>query len=201
MEVLFRGAEAVIKLIDNNKILKERIKKSYRIREIDEKLRKSRTKRERKILEKASRLIDVPKILNKEEDFKIEMEFIEGQRLSDFLDSFSEKKQKKIMEKVGQIIAKLHKEDIIHGDLTTSNMILKEDKIYIIDFGLSFISKRIEDKAVDLHLIKQSLEAKHWRNFKNLFEWLVKSYKENYEKAQEVLERLKKVEKRGRYKK
>lgn len=201
MEVLFRGAEAVIKLIDNNKILKERIKKSYRIREIDEKLRKSRTKRERKILEKASRLIDVPKILNKEEDFKIEMEFIEGQRLSDFLDSFSEKKQKKIMEKVGQIIAKLHKEDIIHDDLTTSNMILKEDKIYIIDFGLSFISKRIEDKAVDLHLIKQSLEAKHWRNFKNLFEWLVKSYKENYEKAQEVLERLKKVEKRGRYKK
>ncbi|MEM4719242.1 MAG: RIO1 family regulatory kinase/ATPase, partial [Candidatus Pacearchaeota archaeon] len=132
MEVLFRGAEAVIKLIDNNKILKERIKKSYRIREIDEKLRKSRTKRERKILEKASRLIDVPKILNKEEDFKIEMEFIEGQRLSDFLDSFSEKKQKKIMEKVGQIIAKLHKEDIIHDDLTTSNMILKEDKIYII---------------------------------------------------------------------
>ncbi|MEM4719744.1 MAG: phosphotransferase, partial [Candidatus Pacearchaeota archaeon] len=102
---------------------------------------------------------------------------------------------------VGQIIAKLHKEDIIHDDLTTSNMILKEDKIYVIDFGLSFISKRIEDKAVDLHLIKQSLEAKHWRNFKNLFEWLVKSYKENYEKAQEVLERLKKVEKRGRYKK
>lgn len=198
-EIISQGAEAII-YREENKVIKERIPKGYRIKELDEKIRKSRTKRERKILEKASKIIDVPKVLNKEDLFKIELEFIDGKKLSETLDSFNEEKQKEIMEKVGEVIAKLHKEDIIHGDLTTSNMILKGDKIYTIDFGLSFISKRIEDRAVDLHLIKQALEAKHWRNFENLFNWLVESYKKNYEKAEEVLERLKKVEKRGRYK-
>ncbi|MEM4181704.1 MAG: KEOPS complex kinase/ATPase Bud32 [Candidatus Pacearchaeota archaeon] len=199
-KIISQGAEAKIKLIENKKVVKERIIKSYRLKILDEKLRKSRTKKERKILEKASKIIDVPKILGKESDFSIEMEYIEGEKISNCLDSFNEEKQKEIMTKIGEIIAKLHKEDIIHGDLTTSNMILKKEKIYVIDFGLSFISKRIEDKAVDLHLIKQALEAKHWKNYENLFNWLLESYKENYKKANEVLERLKKVEKRGRYK-
>lgn len=199
-KIISQGAEAIIKLIKNKKIIKERIKKSYRIKELDEKLRRFRTKRERKILEKASKITDVPKLIGKEEKFSIEMEFIDGEKLSECLDSFSEEKQEKIMKEIGKIIAKLHKEDIIHGDLTTSNMILKNEKIYVIDFGLSFISKRIEDKAVDLHLIKQALEAKHWKNYENLFGWLIESYKKNYEKAEEILARLKKVEKRGRYK-
>lgn len=199
-KIISQGAEAIIKLIDNKKVLKERIRKSYRLEVLDEKIRKSRTKKERKILEKASKIIDVPKILGDEKSFSIEMEYIDGEKISNCLDYLGEEKQKDIMIKIGEIIAKLHKKDIIHGDLTTSNMILKKDKIYVIDFGLSFISKRIEDKAVDLHLIKQALEAKHWKKYEKLFNWLLESYKESYEKANEVLERLKKVEKRGRYK-
>ena len=99
------------------------------------------------------------------------------------------------MQKLGKQTALLHKNNIIHGDLTTSNTILSEDKLFIIDFGLGFISTKIEDKAVDLHLIKQALEAKHFQNHTDLFTNFLKTYKD-----EEVIKRLEVVEKRGRYK-
>jgi TP53 regulating kinase-like protein len=128
------------------------------------------------------------------------MEFIDGKKLSENLNSYEEKTQFEIMNELGKETAKLHTNDIIHGDLTTSNMLLKEKKVYLVDFGLSFISKRIEDKAVDLHLIKQALEAKHFQNYESLFEHFIVSYKKEYKDSSKVLEQLKKVEARGRYK-
>ena len=96
-------------------------------------------------------------------------------------------------------IAKLHNVDIIHGDLTTSN-ILVHDKIYFIDFGLGFISTKVEDKAVDLHIIKKALESKHYTHAEECFKYLLEGYtKENTETAT-ILRRLEKVEKRGHYK-
>jgi Kae1-associated kinase Bud32 len=86
------------------------------------------------------------------------MPFIEGKKISETLEDLD---WEDICQKIGASIAKLHDNNIIHGDLTTSNMILKKDKVFFIDFGLSFISGRIEDKACDLHLIKQALEAKN----------------------------------------
>ena len=115
------------------------------------------------------------------------------------------KKQKEICKILGEDIARLHASDIIHGDLTTSNMILNQNlkspklKIYFVDFGLGLISSKIEDKAVDLHLLKQALEAKHFKNWKILFEEVLKGYKK-YKESEKVLEQFKKVEKRGRYK-
>jgi TP53 regulating kinase-like protein len=70
--------------------------------------------------------------------------------------------------------------------------------LFIIDFGLSFHSQRLEDKAVDLHLIKQALEAKHFQNHEGLFKEFLKNYKPKDYKN--ILEQLKKVEARGRYK-
>ena len=195
---LFQGAEAIITL-NKNIITKNRIPKSYRLKELDEKIRKKRTEKEAKILEKASEIISVPKVLNQTK-FELELEYIDGDKLSDKLNSYKEEKQFKTMQTLGEEVAKLHTNDIIHGDLTTSNTILKEKKVYIIDFGLSFISKRIEDKAVDLHLIKQALEAKHFQNHEKLFENFVKGYLESLKESKEVLERLRKVESRGRYK-
>jgi TP53 regulating kinase-like protein len=195
---LFQGAEAIITL-NKNIITKNRIPKSYRLKELDEKIRKKRTEKEAKILEKASGIISVPKVLNQTK-FELELEYIDGDKLSDKLNSYKEEKQFKTMQTLGEEVAKLHTNDIIHGDLTTSNTILKEKKVYIIDFGLSFISKRIEDKAVDLHLIKQALEAKHFQNHEKLFENFVKGYLESLKESKEVLERLRKVESRGRYK-
>ncbi|MFH1711417.1 MAG: KEOPS complex kinase/ATPase Bud32 [Nanoarchaeota archaeon] len=207
-QIIAQAAEAII-LKQGNNVIKRRIKKGYRINELDEKLRKLRTRSEAKLLEKASNLISVPKLGDVNEKTKeIEMEFIDGKKLSEHLDLLKNKFE--VMEKVGKEIAKLHDSDIIHGDLTTSNMILVEkgktsqenrrlSGVFIIDFGLGFISKRIEDKAVDLHLIKQALEAKHFKNWEKLFASFLKGY--NSKDKTIILKQLEAVESRGRYRK
>ncbi len=197
-EIIQRGAEAVL-IRKGDLLLKRRISKGYRIKELDEKLRKARTKREAGLLEKASKLISVPEIKKVSNDYEIDMEFINGLKLSESLDNL--KNWQEICEQVGDNIAKLHDNGIIHGDLTTSNMIFneRENKVYFVDFGLGFYSNRIEDKAVDLHLIKEALEAKHFSKWQDYFKAILKGYEisRNYK---ETIERLKKVEARGRYK-
>jgi len=225
-KVIQKGAEAVI-LLEKNNIIKKRKKKSYRISEIDDRIRRQRTRSEAKLLIKASKLISIPEIIKVDQKTKkIIMEFIDGKKLSDYLDKFPLKKQKEVCKLIGESTAKLHNSDIIHGDLTTSNMILVENRIvnkksqkskslkskvvggmdggkeftiYFIDFGLGFISHKFEDKAVDLHLLRQALEAKHFKNWGELFNQVIKGYKK-YKDSKIVLERLKAVEKRGRYK-
>ncbi|MEK6893250.1 MAG: KEOPS complex kinase/ATPase Bud32 [Nanoarchaeota archaeon] len=196
-EIIAQGAEAILRKEGEN-LIKERIRKGYRILELDEKLRKQRTRKEAKLLEKALKLIPAPKIIKIDEKNKIiQMEFIEGKKLSECLDELPEVFE--VCEKIGQNIAKLHDAEIIHGDLTTSNMILREGEVYFIDFGLGFESRKVEDKAVDLHLIKQALEAKHFNNFERFFEAVLEGYKIS-RNFNEVMKRFEKVEKRGRYK-
>ena len=160
-KILARGAEAIISK-QGSKVLKTRIPKSYRHPVLDEKLRKSRTKAEAKILTKLSKIVPVPKVLNIDEKNKeLTIEYLPGKRLSDHLDKL--KNYKTICKQIGKSLSKIHDSGIIHGDLTTSNMILKNTKVYFIDFGLGFHSNRIEDKATDIHLIKEALEDKHTR--------------------------------------
>ena len=129
------------------------------------------------------------------------MPFIDGEKLSTNLDEFSLAKQKKVMRQIGESVAKIHEANIIHGDLTTSNMIMSKDKIFLLDFGLGYFNGKYEDKAVDIHVLKQALEAKHFKNWKTLFEEFEKTYKKvNSTESRKVLDRLAKVEKRGRYK-
>ncbi|HEB46920.1 MAG TPA: Kae1-associated serine/threonine protein kinase [Candidatus Pacearchaeota archaeon] len=198
-KIIQQGAEAKI-ILSNNFIIKDRIKKSYRIPELDNKIRKLRTRSEAKLLIKASKVIPVPE-LNETDEItkKLVMKFIDGEKLSDRLDKFPLKKQKEICKSIGENTAKLHDVDIIHGDLTTSNMILKNDKIYFIDFGLGFNSHKFEDKAVDIHLLRQALESKHFKHWEALFKEVLKAYSKSKD-SKIVLERLKAVEKRGRYK-
>lgn len=216
-KVIQQGAEA--KIILNGKenfITKDRIPKSYRIKELDDKIRKLRTRSEIKLLQKASKIINVPlplinsgsvEVEGRKGDFTIILPYLNGKKLSDNLNKFPLTKQKQICKKIGEEIAKLHDADIIHGDLTTSNIILvhcendradKIDCIYFIDFGLGYISRKFEDKAVDIHLFKEALEAKHFQNWEILFKEFGKGYKKSKE-AKVVFERLKIVEKRGRY--
>jgi TP53 regulating kinase and related kinases len=152
------------------------------------------------------------------------------------------KNWKEVCFEIGKNIALLHDAGIIHGDLTTSNMIWVSEKgarppqnlsadfvaaevrnahfvrtnnkkgktenvlgseggrLYFIDFGLGFANGQIEDKAVDLYLIKEALEAKHFKRFEEYFSAVVEGYKDNSKNWKEVLTRLEKVEKRGRYK-
>ncbi len=198
-KIISQGAEAKI-ILNKDFIIKDRISKSYRIPEIDSKIISRRTKAESKLLEKASKIINCPKPFFIPQFNKIKMPFINGKKLSIHLDKLKNKFS--IAEQIGKEISKLHKENIIHGDLTTSNMILKRKEIFFIDFGLGFISHKLEDKAVDLHLLKQALEAKHYKNFQKLWQSVEKGYSSfNKSESPKVLERLKAVEKRGRYKK
>jgi len=193
--VIQQGAEAII-IHKGDSVIKDRVSKGYRHPELDKKIIKQRTKSEAKILEKASKLIPCPLPTNVEFN-EIEMPFIEGKKLSENLEKLDYKKISKI---IGNQIAKIHDNNIIHGDLTTSNMIWNnnENKLYFIDFGLGYISPKLEDKAVDLHLIKQALEAKHYSIYKECEKIILDNY--NSKDKDKILSQLKKVEARGRNK-
>lgn len=203
-KIISQGAEAIIER-RGNEILKKRIEKSYRIKELDEKIRKLRTRSEAKLIERASKFIPVPKILKVDEKNKeIIMENVEGEKLSKRLDKLKIEKQKQVCIMIGENIAKLHKNGIIHGDLTPANMILVENdkynKLYFVDFGLGFISSKPEDKAVDLHLLREAFEAGFAKNWESLWGSIKIGYSKNYPESPIILERFKAVEKRGRYK-
>lgn len=232
-KLVAQGAEAVL-IRQGETVLKRRVKKGYRISEIDERIRKLRTRSEGKLLERAGKLIAVPRVLKVDDKTKeIEMEFISGEKLSEKLDAM--KNWKEVCFEIGENIAKLHDAGIIHGDLTTSNMIWVGGKkikkgaqivravsrsahlvdgdslrssartaqsgvLYFIDFGLGFMNARTEDKAVDLYLIKEALEAKHFAKFEDYWKEVLRGYRKSSKEAAGVLKRLEKVEKRGRYK-
>ena len=197
-KIIAQGAEAIL-IHKDGKLIKRRIAKGYRHPELDAKIRKRRTKSEAKLLEKIGKIVNVPKVISvSEKNSEIEMEFIKGHKLSEYLDKFSIGQAIKICYQLGESIAEMHDNDIIHGDLTTSNMILQNEKIFFIDFGLGFHSTRIEDKAVDLHLLRQALESKHFMHWSDLFASVLEGYKKVGDKS--VLLQLKKVESRGRYK-
>jgi len=197
MSMLSQGAEAILEL-NNNTVLKKRIAKGYRISQLDEKLRKLRTRQEARILEKLSNVTPVPHVINVNEKTKtLTLEYLKGKRLSQHLDKLNTKKT--ICKQLGVALAKIHDSGIIHGDPTTSNIIYYNKKVYLIDFGLGFHSIRIEDRAVDLHLLKEALEAKHPKYANACFSAAIRGYKHS-KKASLVLKHLEKVESRGRYK-
>ena len=195
LNIIQQGAEAII-IHKGTSVIKDRVSKKYRHPELDKKIIKSRTKKEAKLLEKVSKIIPCP-LPSKTSFNEIEMPFITGKKLSESLENLD---WKIICKIIGQQIAKIHDNNIIHGDPTTSNMIWqeKENKLYFIDFGLGFVSSRIEDKAVDLHLIKQALEAKHFTIYKEAEKIIIDNY--SSKDRDKILEQLKKVELRGRYK-
>jgi len=198
-KIIARGAEAVI--YADSSVIKERVRKGYRIKEIDSRLRKFRTKRESKILQKLKQLgFPAPKILNTDDkEMIIEMEKIDGSTVRDVLEN---RDYIKLGAEIGKSIAMLHNNGIIHGDLTTSNFIInkKDNRVFFIDFGLGFFSEKTEDKAVDLHLLRQALESKHYTVWKKAFDAVIDGYKRNCKNAGQVLARLKNVEERGKNK-
>ena len=194
MELIGKGAEAELYL-DKDKIIKKRSSKRYRIKELDIPLRKFRTRREAKVIKKLPEEIPAPELLKMDDkNMNLEMSFIKGDKVRDMLDN-----KLNICKDIGKKIAIMHNLGIIHGDLTTSNMIYNKE-VYFIDFGLSFFSYKIEDKAVDLHLLRQALESKHYKVFDKAFKLVLKGYKRESENYDDIINRLEKVEARGRNK-
>lgn len=186
-----RGAEAVVsesKILGWSVVVKNRIPKNYRVRQLDSKLRLERTRREAKLLNKAKSVgVPCPTILEIDE-FSISMTKINGKRPE-------LQKAPKVAKLAGDYLARLHSADIIHGDFTPANLILsrkgKDAKLFVIDFGLGFISFDIEDKAVDVLTMLKAIPEKAQKDF-------LKGYS-RYEKASAVLERVEEVKGRARY--
>ena len=196
-KLIAQGAESKLFLV-GNRILKNRFKKNYRIKEIDDKLRKFRTKREAKVLQRLEEInFPSPKLIKTDERENLEIGHIKGKLLKDVLEK---EDYAKLSKEIGEKVAILHNNNIIHGDLTTSNMISKNNKIFFIDFGLSFFSHKMEDKAVDLHLLKEALESKHYRIWEKCYKAALEGYAKRAEDSKEILRRIKIVESRGRYK-
>lgn len=189
-----KGAEATINK-EKDIVRKNRVAKSYRIKAIDEKLRKHRTRSEAALIRTARRAgINVPSVID-ENDSEITMEFIEGQKIRDVFDGT----YKELSEKIALVVAKMHENNIVHGDLTTSNMILKDDEIYFIDFGLGFISNRVEDKAIDLFLLHEAIESTHNSVLDKAWKIILNTYKNSSRQGEQVIKALQKIEKRRRY--
>nr|XP_031543831.1 EKC/KEOPS complex subunit TP53RK [Vicugna pacos] len=135
------------------------------------------------------------------------MEEIEGSvTVRDYIESTMEAEKSPqsllgLAKTIGQVLARMHDEDLIHGDLTTSNMLLKPPleqlNIVLIDFGLSFISGLPEDKGVDLYVLEKAFLSTH-PNTETVFEAFLQSYSASSKKARPVLKKLDEVRLRGR---
>lgn len=185
-----RGAEAVVTLEDGV-VRKRRLSKSYRLPELDEQIRRERTMKEARITSEARRCGVPTPIIRDVHSFELKMEHIEGFRLKEAITPA-------LSEKVGEMVGRLHRCGIIHGDLTTSNMILRDGRIYLIDFGLAFHEGSVEAQGVDVHVYFQTLASTHDRpeELKEAFE---AGYARIYPKADAVLKRVKEIKARGRY--
>lgn len=190
MDLIASGAEAVITR-EGNTVTKTRILKRYRHPGIDEKLRRERTKAEAKLISEARRCGVPTPIIRDVTDFEIKMEYIDGAALKTII-------TQELCEKTGELIGRLHTCGIVHGDLTTSNILYKDGKLYLIDFGLAYLDKTLEARGVDIHVLFQTFESTH-ENHDVLIEAFKKGYKRRALFADVVIERVCEIESRGRY--
>lgn len=173
MKLIKKGAEADIyqtKWKNSEAILKIRKPKNYRNSTLDSKICKQRTIKESQMLSHVKSFgIPTPLVyfVNLEKN-SITMQEILGKPIHDL----SESKIIELSKQIGKLVGLLHKNGIMHGDLTTSNFILSKNIVYVIDFGLSQNTIKSEDHAVDLRLIKEILNSAHanimqsaWKNF------------------------------------
>ncbi len=189
------GAEAVI--IQRGRVMvKRRVRKGYRAAELDEKIRKQRTALEARLLSKASAAgVNCPAIISTG-DYEIVFERIGGPLVKDLIEKGNVTEE--VFESIGRAVAKLHSADIIHGDLTTSNMIWNGERLYLVDFGLGKASSKTEDKAMDLYLLYQVLLASGKNGIAG-WKSIIKAYEQNYSHAAHTIDRLEKIGKRRRY--
>ena len=187
------GAEAVIER-RGDLVTKRRVPKNYRLPELDTRIRSTRTRIEAKLISEARRCGVPTPIIHDVDimDYTITMEFIAGQPLKNVLNL-------QISERVGELVGRLHGCGIIHGDLTTSNLILHDgdDRIYFIDFGLGYFEKSVEAQGVDVHVLFQTFVSTH--GDPGLEDAFSAGYRRTFADADQVLARVREIEARGRY--
>jgi TP53 regulating kinase-like protein len=205
--LLKKGAEASLYVLDwhgRKAVVKMRIPKKYRPEALDVRIRSYRTVHEPQLMHEAKNAgVPTPLIfmVNAAES-TITMEFVEGKQVKQVLNRVSKAKRKEICREIGELIGKLHRHGLIHGDLTTSNMILTaEGKIFFVDFGLGEKNSELEAQGVDLHLMKRALQSTHFMFWEECFEQVLCGYSQvvGENLAEKVYEKIREIERRGRY--
>ncbi|MFX1277613.1 MAG: KEOPS complex kinase/ATPase Bud32 [Promethearchaeota archaeon] len=209
-DLIRKGAEASLfhgYWFDKEVIFKHRIPKKYRLKELDNTIRTKRTLNEARALIRVKNYgINCPQVYDIDvKNSIIVMKYIEGSKLKDVIGIIDDDKKKDYFKKIGCSIAILHKNGHVHGDITTSNLIITEkEEIFLIDFGLHDYSDSIEDKSVDLHLFKRVLISSHGKDFKTCFKAFLEGYRTEYaregsKEGYEIIKNIFVIETRGRY--
>lgn len=206
VELIAKGAEAdLIKDDDWNGqkvVIKKRGEKRYRHPELDHEIRRYRTIHEADIIHRAKKAgVPTPLIYQVSSvDATIVMSYVEGEKVRDIIDRLSDDERRQLFKTIGRQAGRMHRAGIIHGDLTTSNMIKTEKRTVFIDFGLSELSKEVEKRGVDLNLMRRMLTSTHFR----YMEMLETSFKEGYLEemgamGKDAWDRMEEISLRGRY--
>lgn len=204
--LLYRGAEADVLLGEwqgLDAVFKIRKPLSYRLKALDESIRRQRTLREADMIRAAKKTgadapftfaVDVPRST-------IVMEYIEGERLRDLIGPMGAVDLAEAFRRFGRGVGMLHSAGIMHGDLTTANVVMRRGSPVFIDFGLANHSTRVEDHAVDLRLIKETLAGAHSAEAAEALAGFIEGYADTVgdAKARSVLKQLQAIERRGRY--
>jgi TP53 regulating kinase-like protein len=218
-ELVSQGAEAKLwklsagSLFDVPCIAKERFSKAYRHPALDEKLTKQRCRAESRILTKCmEKGIPVPKVLRTDAPV-LYLEYIDAPTVREYLESDllvaltdvtqnspQHERLQQLSAAFGQMVAALHNMGIVHGDLTTSNAMIRlpEMTLVAIDFGLAKNTTSMEERAVDLYVLERALSSTHPKLPADFWTLLLKSYKAAAENAEATLSRLEQVQIRGR---
>jgi len=208
LPLLFKkGAEATLYLADwhgRRVILKKRLSKKYRPAELDEQIRVYRTIHEPQLMNEAKRAgVSTPTIFLVDiKNATIIMEYVEGRQIKRLLGVVSRDERERLCMKIGEMIGRLHEHGLIHGDLTTSNMILNSDgKVFFVDFGLGEKNSELEARGVDLHLMKRALESAHFQFADECLASVIRGYSRVLRGTalRGVLDKIKEIERRGRY--
>ena len=191
-KILAEGAEAKIyflKISDKNYIVKERMPKLYRFKDLDSEIIAKRTKHEVNILNLAKAVVKCPYVFYSD-DKTIIMEYLKYPEAKSLIE-----KTPNILKKIALDVSKLHRRNIIHGDLTLSNILYdtKNKEPYFIDFGLAFVSPKKEDKAMDLEVLREIIIADFSEKYWSLFEKEYSKYNED------IIKYMEKIQKRKKY--
>jgi len=205
-KLIYRGAEAEIYLEDwfgSLAVRKSRIPKPYRVPELDTAIRRTRTLHETSLMHEARKIgIPVPIIqcLDPEASTFV-MEHINGPTLKDELHKVSPEIRRSRCRELGRLVAEMHEGGVVHGDLTISNVLSEEGKLFLIDFGLGDFSTGIEDRGVDLLLLNRAMKSTHVKFHGEIFGAFLKGYCAVVGKKRhtETVNKMREIERRGRY--
>uniref|UniRef100_A0A7C3J437 non-specific serine/threonine protein kinase n=1 Tax=Candidatus Methanomethylicus mesodigestus TaxID=1867258 RepID=A0A7C3J437_9CREN len=200
-----KGAEAELRRgewLGFDVIFKKRVRKEYRNAALDSYIRGARTSLESRLLADARAcMVPTPIVYFVDmEAFEIVMSYIPGEPLKKLIDGMDDARMRLAFREIGISVGRLHRGGIVHGDLTTSNIISAGRRLYLIDFGLGEHTTSTEARGVDIHLMRRALESSHHSRSKSAYDSFVEGYRlEMGEAAADVLRRVEEIRRRGRY--